>query len=93
MIKTIAIDAKPYESERLYPIGYKFTLKQGKRSPKECEVIDYRVTYNGAGEVTAFRYLVQYFSRLNHAMTCEEMVQTSIDRSTNNGWKALNRKD
>jgi hypothetical protein len=76
-----------YESERLYPIGFEFTLKRGKADPKQCKIVNYAITYNLNGNVTQFRYLVQYdFCGQNMV---EDMVQTTIDIATNNGWKNL----
>lgn len=79
------IKFKQYESERLYPIGYKFTLKRGKQSPREMEILNYAITYNLNGEVTSFKYVVAY-DFCGQRMT-DELVQTTIDMATNNGWR------
>ena len=84
---TLNIHFKQYESERLYPIGYKFTLKRGKQSPKNCEIINYAITYNLNGNVTDFKYIVRY-DFCGQPMV-EKMVQTTIDIATNNGWRNL----
>lgn len=81
------ISFNQYESERLYPIGFQFTLQQGKQSPKECTVIDYEITYNSKGEVKSFAYVLQY-PFLTQTMTYL-VPQSTIDIATNNAWKNL----
>ena len=40
------IKFQQYDSERLYPIDYKFMLKRGKADAKEYTIINYAITHN-----------------------------------------------
>jgi len=75
------------DSERLYPINYEFVLKQGKKSPKNCRIINYAITYNFNGKIIDFAYVLQY-EFLGQSMVYN-VSQTTIDIATNNGWKNL----
>lgn len=85
----MTIEFKQHKSERLYPIGYTFTLKRGKQSPRDCTVTDWRITHDSNGEVVKFEYVIEYFYALNQSTTQESVPQTTIDIATNNGWKRI----
>lgn len=72
-----------------YPIGYKFTWKQGKRSPKECTIVDYAIMHNAAGDLVKLEYVIEYFFALNNAVVRQTIPRTSIDIATDNGYKRL----
>lgn len=76
-----------YESERLYPVNFEFTLKRGKQKPKKCKIINYNIAYNLNGSVIDFKYLVQY-DFMGQNMT-DLLPQSTIDIATNNAWKGL----
>ena len=81
------IPFQQYTSERLYPIGFTFTIKRGKQPAREYNVLNYLITHNANGSIVNFRYLVAH-DFMGQRLT-EELVQTTIDRATNNGWKEL----
>ena len=87
-MKTIVIDFEQHVSERLYPIGYIFKLKQGKQSVKECTITDYSITHSANGKVKSFKYNISY-DFLGQRMHTDA-AQATIDIATNNGWKVLN---
>lgn len=74
---------------KLYPIGFKFILKQGKRDPKDCTIVDYVISHNAAGELLKVEYVIEYFFALNNAKARQTVPKTTIDIATNNGWKRL----
>ena len=78
------IPFQQYTSERLYPIGFTFTIKQCKQPAREYNVLNYLITHNANGSVVSFRYLVVHGRHISEALD-----QTTIDRATNNGWKEL----
>lgn len=81
------ITFEQYESERLYPLGYTFTLKRGKQSPRQCTILDYAIIYNADGSVVSFSYIIAY-DFCGQRMT-QDVPQFTIDMATNNGWKQL----
>ena len=81
------IQFQQYSSERLYPVNYKFTLKRGKQPAKEFTIVNYAITHNLNGKIASFEYVVNY-DFCGQTMT-KNMVQTTIDIATNNGWKGL----
>lgn len=85
----IMINFQQYISDRLYPLGYEFTLKQGKQSAKACEVINYKITHDAHGNVLSFEYVIAY-EFMGQQMR-KDVRQTTIDRATNNGWKELTK--
>jgi len=86
-IKQTNIEFKQHITERLYPIGYKFKLKQKNRDTRDCKIIDYRITHDVRGDVASFTYVL-LSSFLSQKMVIEH-AQSTIDRATNNGWKKL----
>ena len=81
------IKFQQYDSERLYPIDYKFMLKRGKVDAKEYTIINYAITHNLNGKITGFSYVVS--NDFCGQTIVSNMVQTTIDIATNNGWKEL----
>lgn len=81
-------EIKKHKGERLYPIGFKFSHKPGKAPAKEKTVVNYAITFNLAGNIVDFRYILSY-DFCGQRMT-EEVVQITIDRATNNAWEKLN---
>lgn len=79
---------KRHVGERLYPIGFKFTHKRGKQSAKEKTVLNYEITFNYAGNVTNFEYILAY--DFCGQRMIERVPQSTIDIATNNAWKGLN---
>ena len=86
----MTINFKQYETERLYPIGFKFSLKRGKQDVKEMEIVDYAISHNSKGEVTQFYYECSYLFAKQRTVSFE--CQATIDIATNNGWKNLVEK-
>ena len=84
-IMTIEAQIEKHVGERLYPIGFTFTHKRGKQPAKEKTVLNYAITFNAAGNVTCFEYVLSY-DFLGQRMT-ENVAQTTIDIATNNGWE------
>lgn len=80
---------KQHVGERLYPIGFHFLHKQGRKAAKRKEVLNYHISFNYAGNVVNFGYILAY-DFCGQRMT-EEVPQATIDRATNNGWKELNK--
>ena len=81
------IKFQQYSSERLYPVNYKFTMKRGKQDTKECTIINYAITHNINGKITGFSYVVS--NDFCGQTIVSNMIQTTIDIATNNGWKKL----
>lgn len=78
---------KKHVGERLYPIGFEFCHKEGKKGARTKKIIDYNITFNNEGEVKDFVYIVSY-DFLGQPMR-EKILQLTIDKATNNGWKKL----
>ena len=81
------IKFKQYESERFYPIGFKFTRTRPNGNIRKMKIIDYAITHNIKGEVIEFKYIVAYEFLAQDMETT--VCQTTIDIATNNGWKEL----
>jgi hypothetical protein len=81
------INFKQYGSERLYPLGFKFTLRRGKKDPMQTTIIDYAITHNSRGEVVNFNYICEYDFCGQKMKT--DFVQATIDMATNNAWQDL----
>lgn len=80
----------PPKLERLYPVGFIFTLPaQSKKPARHCEIIDHEFRYNSKGEFTKMRYHVSYNYINNQSVIDRDVVQATIDIATNNGWKEL----
>ena len=86
-MQKLDIKFEQYESERLYPIGYKFTYKPGKAPAKEYTIVNYSLTYNLNGKLQNFAYVCNY-DFCGQVMS-SNLPQLSIDRATNNGWERL----
>jgi hypothetical protein len=65
-----------------YPIGFKFTWGQGKKTPRKSTVVDFLTTTNAAGNAVKERYIVEYLF-LGQTVRDSEVVQTTIDRNAN----------
>ena len=72
--------AESIKRQEVYPIGLKFTMKRGKQSSRECEIIDHLTTTNAAGEVVKFRYAIAY-DFMGQRMVDRDIVKTTIDRA------------
>ena len=60
----------------IYPIGFKYTIKRPKFT-REYEVIDYRRTYNNAGQLVEFRYVTSH-DLLGQKVINRDVVHTTI---------------
>lgn len=60
----------------IYPIGFKYTVKRPKFT-REYEVIDYRRTYNNAGQLVEFRYVTSH-DLLGQKVINRDVVHTTI---------------
>ena len=71
----MAIPAKPYK------IGYTFTLRHGRKTPQDRQVIDHLTTYNSAKQIVRFRYVTRHFF-MGQAITDNDVLHITIQRNS-----------